>query len=130
MIRVSAGILQKDNKILIAQRPQNKNYGLLWEFPGGKREEGESGEEALIRELREELALSLKKENIRLIHTLENAQTGLILDFYLCADDDYQPVRLEHNDLRWIGKNELNAYPFAINDQRMLDSIDLALLFA
>ena len=60
MLEVAAAIIRKDEKIIICQRPANKDLGLLWEFPGGKIEAGETGEQAVIRECREELGVTLK----------------------------------------------------------------------
>ena len=63
-MEVVAAIIRKADKFLICQRPDNKNLGLLWEFPGGKIELGETGEQAIIRECREELGVTLQSRQL------------------------------------------------------------------
>lgn len=79
MIDVTAAVCQQDGKILICQRPAEKNFGLLWEFPGGKAEANETLEECLKRELREELAFEVK--DLRLLDVVEKADVGIRLHF-------------------------------------------------
>ena len=70
MLEVTAAIIRKDNRILICQRPANKSCGLLWEFPGGKIEPGENGEQCIVRECQEELGVTLQvhKEVIDVVY--------------------------------------------------------------
>lgn len=127
---VSAGILQKGDRILVCQRPEQSHFGGQWEFPGGKRSEGEDAKECLIRELDEELGLHLDPEKITPLFTLERPETELVMDFMLCAPDDYKPAMNEHNAMAWITLDEIGKYPFCINDQIMLEQVDLHSLFA
>lgn len=82
MIDVTAAIIQKNNSILICQRPEGKNYASLWEFPGGKVEPGESLETCLKRELREELDIEVK--NLHPIQVIEKPDAGIRLHFFTC----------------------------------------------
>ena len=130
MIRVSAGILQnEDGRILICQRPEGKKLAFHWEFPGGKQEKEEDDAQCLIRELHEELDLSLDPSKIEPVCTISRPQDNLTVVFLLCRPDHYQPAALEHNDLKWIGPHELADYSFCSSDQMMLDQTDHALLF-
>ncbi len=127
---VSAGILRRNDQILVCQRPENCAFGLQWEFPGGKREVGESAEECLIRELKEELDLELNPEKIHPFYILTRPDTGLHMDFLIVDTDNYQPRMLEHNGMQWVRKDELDKFDFCINDKLMLEQINIDDLFA
>ena len=115
------GIIQNSQqKILIARRPLEKSFGGLWEFPGGKIEEGESPEEALRRELNEELNLEVEvTEGLPPYHYSDNS---LEIEFYPfichCKNDSFQLN--EHIEALYIGKEELDNHRFAPPDYTVL----------
>ena len=124
MINVVAGIIYRDDgKFLIAQRNLNKNQGGLWEFPGGKLEPGETCEEALAREIREEMAADIEVlecvgENIH--HYPEKDIRLMFYKAKLLSDDI---TLLEHEDCRWITKEEKDDFEFAGADVKVFEMI-------
>ena len=123
MVEVVAALIWKDNKFMICQRPAHKARGLLWEFVGGKVEPGETGEEALIRECREELGieLSVKSMFARVVHTYPDLTVHLTV--YEAAIRSGQVQKLEHHDLRWITAEEIDEYSFCPADEEVLTAI-------
>ncbi len=124
MINVVAGIIYRDDgKFLIAQRNLNKNQGGLWEFPGGKLEPGETCEEALAREIREEMAADIEVlecvgENIH--HYPEKDIRLMFYKAKLLSDD---VTLLEHEDCRWITKEDKDKFEFAGADVKVFEMI-------
>lgn len=108
---VVAALIVKDHRFLICQRPAHKARGLLWEFVGGKVEQGETLPQALIRECLEELGIRVTPQEIfmQLVHTYPDITVRLTL-FWAQTQDT--PQRLEHNDLRWIGVDEIDHFSF------------------
>ena len=123
MTEVVAALIQKDGRFLICQRPAHKARGLLWEFVGGKVEPGESREEALIRECREELAITISVGDIftEVTHTYPDLTIHLtVFNAEITAG---VPRKLEHNDLRWITADELDRYAFCPADQPIVEKL-------
>ena len=124
MINVVAGIIYRDDgKFLIAQRNLNKSQGGLWEFPGGKLEPGETCEEALAREIREEMAADIEVlecvgENIH--HYPEKDIRLMFYKAKLLSDD---VTLLEHEDCRWITKEDKDKFEFAGADVKVFEMI-------
>lgn len=120
MVMVVAAIIRKDNKILICQRPENKGSPLMWEFPGGKVEPGETDEQALIRECREELAITISLGDmfINVVHEYPDIIVHLTL--YNATISEGEPQLLEHNDYCWITKEEIPLYNFCPADKMIL----------
>lgn len=120
MLEVTAAIIQQNGKILICQRPANKGCGLLWEFPGGKIEAGETGEQCIVRECQEELGvtLSVERELTDIIH--EYSDRTVHLHFYLCRIAAGVPEKKEHNAIAWIAPNEVDKYVFCPADARVI----------
>lgn len=116
---VVAALIVKDHRFLICQRPAHKARGLLWEFVGGKVEPGETLPQALIRECLEELGIRLTPQEIfmQLVHTYPDITVRLTL-FWAQTQDI--PQRLEHNDLRWIGVDEIDHFSFCPADRDIL----------
>ena len=110
MTEVVAALLRQDGKFLICQRPAHKARGLLWEFPGGKVEPGETMAQALARECREELGVTVPDLTIRLT-LLAAVITGGHLQ------------KLEHNDQRWVSPAELPQYEFSPADRAFLPAL-------
>lgn len=117
MINVVGAIIRnKEGKILIAQRNLNKNQGGLWEFPGGKIEEGETKEKAIEREIKEELDMDIKCESLFDEHAYEYPNKTINLIVLNCSmiGDSYRA--LEHEDLKWVTEDEMANFEFAPAD--------------
>ena len=95
MIAVVAGVVRREGRVLLCQRPEGKRFGLLWEFPGGKVEPGESPEAALERELREELAVQTRTGRVLDALRLDGREGGdLLLLFYAASRRPWSAARL------------------------------------
>jgi len=117
---VVAALIRRGERFLICQRPAHKARGLLWEFAGGKVEPGESQPEALIRECREELGVTLQVGDVfmSLIHQYPDIRVRLTL--YNAVIASGEPQRREHADLRWITPREIPQYDFCPADTEIL----------
>ena len=118
MIEISMAIVVHNNKILIAQRKKGKFPELLWEFPGGKLEKGETLQECVSREFKEELEKEIAVKNFFMdsVHTYENKGDFHLHAFWACCNDDTLPALNEHNDAKWIHLNELENFEFCPAD--------------
>lgn len=123
MTEVAAALIWDKDKFLICQRPKTKARALLWEFVGGKVEAGETVEEALIRECREELGVTVQPCGIftEVIHEYPDITIRLTLfnAEIVCGT----PQLLEHNDIRWIPPEEIGQYEFCPADEEILEKI-------
>src|SRR6201994_1672271 len=108
---VAAALLDSDGRVLVAQRPSGKAMAGLWEFPGGKIEAGESPEDALVRELQEELAIAVKPPCLAPFtfasHTYDSFR--LLMPLYVCRRWDGTPAPLVHVALKWLRPRDLMA---------------------
>ena len=123
MTEVVAALIWQGKKFMICQRPAHKARGLLWEFVGGKVEPGETGEEALIRECREEIAVTLSVGEIFMEVTHEYPDLTVHLTLFHAVIAEGEPQMLEHNDIRWITPHEIPAYDFCPADVEILKEI-------
>ncbi len=123
MTEVVAALIWQGERFMICQRPAHKARGLLWEFVGGKIEPGESGEEALIRECREELGITLAVGNVFMDVIHEYPDLTVHLTLYHARIAGGEPRLFEHNDLRWITPHEIPAYEFCPADVEILKEI-------
>lgn len=123
MTEVVAALIWQGEKFMICQRPAHKARGLLWEFVGGKVEPGETKEQALIRECREELAVTVSVGEIFMdvVHEYPDLTVHLTLFHAVIADGE--PQMLEHNDIRWITPRDISDYEFCPADVEILDEI-------
>jgi len=123
MVEVVAALIWKNNKFMICQRPAHKARGLLWEFVGGKIEQGETKEQALIRECKEELNvfISVGDMFIDVVHEYPDLTVHLTLFNATIAEGE--PRKLEHNDIRWIAPSEIPNYDFCSADEEILKKI-------
>ncbi|MEG0314948.1 MAG: (deoxy)nucleoside triphosphate pyrophosphohydrolase [Erysipelotrichaceae bacterium] len=103
-IKVVAAVIHKDNKILIAQRLKGEFEG-RWEFPGGKIEANESPREALIREIREELEVSIDIENYLMTATYQYKDFRLEMECYMCSIKEPITILNDHKAIKWIPSN-------------------------
>lgn len=116
---VDAGLIRDGERILICQRPANKARGLLWEFPGGKVEAGESKQEALVRECREELDVTLTVGSVYAELTHEYPDITVKLTLFEACIAEGVPRRIEHADIRWVYPAEITTYPFCPADKEI-----------
>ena len=123
-IKVSMGIiLDSEGKILIAQRNLQKNFGGMWEFPGGKQEVGESPEQALIRELKEEL--SIEVEVLRSFPPYDYKDEKIKISFYpiQCKIVGGMIMNNEHEEVKFISIDDINNFDFAPPDYKTVDLV-------
>ncbi len=123
MIEVVAGLIFRQGRFLIGKRPAKKPNGGLWEFVGGKVDPGETKEEALIREAREELdvTVTVGKAFMEVTHTYPDITIHLTL--FEAAIPTGEPRCLAHEALRWITPGEIGDYVFCPADRAILDRI-------
>lgn len=119
---VACALVDADRRVLIAQRPEGKNFAGLWEFPGGKLEAGEGPEQALIRELEEELGITTKHACLAPLtfasHSYENFH--LIMPLYVCRKWQGSPRAIEHAALKWVRPQALRDYPMPPADEPLI----------
>ena len=120
---VVAALIWRGDKFMICQRPAHKARGLLWEFVGGKVEEGETKQQALIRECREEIAVTLDVGEIFMDVTHEYPDLTVHLTLFNATIAEGEPQMLEHVDIRWITPCEIPEYDFCPADVEILDKL-------
>ena len=123
MVEVVAALIWDKDKFMICQRPAHKARGLLWEFVGGKVEPGETKEQALIRECREELAVTLSVGDIFMDVVHEYPDIDVHLTLFNATIAEGVPQMLEHNDIKWITPAEIPNYDFCPADVEILKNI-------
>lgn len=119
---VACALVDADRRVLIAQRPENSSLGGLWEFPGGKVEDGETPEEALIRELEEELGISTKTACLAPLtfasHTYDDFH--LLMPLYVCRKWQGTPQLIEHQAFKWVRPQAMRDYPMPPADEPLI----------
>ena len=120
---VVAALVWDNDKFMICQRPANKARPLLWEFVGGKVEPGETKEQALIRECREELAVTISVGDVFMDVTHEYPDLTVHLTLFNVTISEGNPQKLEHNDIKWINPSEIPNYEFCPADVEILKKI-------
>lgn len=120
---VVAALIWEGERFLICRRPAHKARGLLWEFVGGKVEPGESKEQALIRECREELDITLSVGELFMEVTHVYPDITVRLSLFHAAIAEGTPKMIEHCDLRWITPAEVDAFDFCPADVEILERI-------
>lgn len=123
MTEVVAALIWDGNRFLACQRPAHKARGLLWEFVGGKVEPGETKEEALIRECREELDVTVAVEDVFMEVTHEYPDLTVHLTLFHAKIVEGVPKKLEHNDIRWLTAEEIDRFPFCPADEEILERL-------
>ena len=122
-LEVVAALIWRGDRFLACQRPPEKARGLLWEFVGGKVEAGESGPEALVRECREELDVTLDVGDVFMDVTHEYPDVVVHLELYEAQIAQGEPKKIEHHDIRWVTVQEMEALEFCPADQVFLEEI-------
>ena len=109
----ACALIDADGRVLIAQRPPGKAMAALWEFPGGKIEGDERPEQALIRELSEELGISVREDCLAPFTFASHsyAEFHLLMPLYLCRRWEGQATAREHSAIKWVRAKKLRDYP-------------------
>ena len=123
MTEVVAALIWQGEKFMICQRPAHKARGLLWEFVGGKVERGETKEQALTRECREELGIRLSVGEVFMDVTHEYPDLLVHLTLFHATIAEGEPKMLEHNDIKWITPMEIPNYDFCPADVEILEKL-------
>ena len=123
MVEVVAALIFKKDRLMICQRPPHKQRGLLWEFVGGKVEAGETKEQALIRECREELGVTVKVGEVFMKVEHQYPDITVELTVFHAEIAAGEPRLLEHADFRWILPSEIPQYDFCPADVEILAKI-------
>jgi 8-oxo-dGTP diphosphatase len=125
----AAALVDPDGRVLIAQRPEGKSMAGLWEFPGGKVNEGETPEFALMRELEEELGIETRPTCYLPIgfasHTYDDFH--LLMPLFMCRAWKNVPRAREHTALKWVRISDLGQYPMPAADLPLIESLRLVI---
>ena len=120
---IAAGLIWKDGRLLITKRPENKMLGGLWEFPGGKQEDGESLEQCLAREILEELGVTIEvgEPFLAVKHTYNHFR--ITLHTFNCMLKNGTPKNIEVADYAWVTPDELSKYLFPGADAKIIKAL-------
>jgi len=122
LLVVACALVDGDNRVLLTQRPEGKALAGLWEFPGGKVEQGETPEEALVRELHEEIGIETKVECLAPLtfasHTYEKFH--LLMPLFICRRYQGIPVSREGQALKWVKPLKMRDYPMPPADEPLI----------
>lgn len=122
LLVAACALVDTDNRILLAQRPEGKSLAGLWEFPGGKVEAGETPEETLVRELEEELGIKTKVACLAPLtfasHTYETFH--LLMPLYICRRYEGIPQGREGQAIKWVKAKALRDYPMPPADEPLI----------
>jgi 8-oxo-dGTP diphosphatase len=125
LLVVAVALIDAEGRILIAQRPEGKQLAGLWEFPGGKVEKGETPEDALVRELAEELAIETNANDLIPLtfasHSYENLH--LLMPLYVCRTWRGTPQAQEHAGLEWVRPDALRDFPMPPADEPLIAAL-------
>lgn len=122
LLVAACALVDQDGRILLAQRPEGKSLAGLWEFPGGKVEQGETPEETLVRELEEELGIKTKVPCLAPLtfasHTYETFH--LLMPLYVCRRYEGIPRGMEGQAIKWVKPQALRDYPMPPADEPLI----------
>ena len=121
------GLIKKDNQVLIGLRPEGGNLPGVWEFPGGKLEAGESPEEALSRELLEELGIKAEIGDLKFAATHDYGDVGILLMFYQIKYWKGEPKTKHHTELKWVDIKKISELELPEANRKVLNRILSAL---
>ncbi len=122
-VEVSAGLIFRGGKLLITQRPAGTHLAGLWEFPGGKREPGETFEACLVRELREELGVEVQVGALVESLTHSYPDKTVHLRFFRCTLTSGEPQPLDCAAVKWVSHSDLSGHAFPAADERLLNRL-------
>ena len=121
MIDVVAAVIKKNNLYFIAQRNRNKHFAFCWEFPGGKVDNQETFENALKREIKEELNIEINIKNKLGEENYQDDKINVKLHYFICSHANGEIILSEHEDSAWVTKNEFKNYNFAEGDSDIIN---------
>nr|WP_026480901.1 8-oxo-dGTP diphosphatase MutT [Ahrensia sp. 13_GOM-1096m] len=118
----ACALVDTDNRILLAQRPEGKSLAGLWEFPGGKIEQGETPEESLVRELKEELGITTQTACLAPLTFASYAyeKFHLLMPLFICRKFEGIPMPQENQTLKWVRPEKLRDYPMPPADEPLI----------
>ncbi len=119
LTKVSAAIIKDGDKILLCKRPKGKRHELLWEFPGGKIEPNETEEDCIIREIQEELDVTLG--NLKRLTTIQADDVSIT--YFEATIISGKLKMIEHNDIKWVNRKEIINFNLCPNDKLMTEKI-------
>ena len=125
LLVVACALVDADRRVLIAKRPEGKGMAGLWEFPGGKVEAGERPEETLIRELHEELGITVKEPCLAPLTFASHAYDDfhLLMPLYICRRWEGLVEVREHADIKWVKAGKLRDYPMPPADEPLIPAL-------
>jgi mutator protein MutT len=123
LVEVSAALIFRDHQLLIAQRHTKSHLGGLWEFPGGKREPGETFEKCLVREIREELGVEISVGRLFEDISHDYPEKSVHLKFFICQLRSGEPRPVDCAAVKWIEKSKLAAHEFPAADAQLLEKL-------
>lgn len=122
-IHVTAGLIWKDGRLLIARRPKGSHLAGFWEFPGGKKETCEGLKACMEREIKEELGMDIRADRLLLTVQHEYEVKLVSLHIFGCTCLKGTPQPLEGQEIRWVDPNDLDQYAFPPPDQKVIESL-------
>jgi 8-oxo-dGTP diphosphatase len=125
LLVAACALIDADRRVLIAQRPEGKSMAGLWEFPGGKVEDGETPEETIIRELSEELAITVTEPCLApLTFASHNyREFHILMPLFVCRRWEGVPVAIEAQQLKWVRPNRLRDFPMPPADEPLISHL-------
>ena len=125
LLVAACALVDADGRVLIAQRPPGKEMAGLWEFPGGKVEQGERPEDTLIRELSEELGIVVSEACLAPLTFASHAYPGfhLLMPLYVCRRWEGRPESKVHSQIAWLRPNRLRDYPMPPADEPLVSHL-------
>ncbi len=126
---VAAALVNENNEVLLAQRPQGNMMEGAWEFPGGKVEKGESSEAALVRELHEELGITVAEKDLEAFWFLSHSypQFHLMMPVWVCRTWEGEPAPLEHDAICWMKPSAMHELEMIEADDTLVEKLRLLL---
>ena len=124
MIDVVAAVIKKNNLYFIAQRNRNKHFAYYWEFPGGKVDNQETFENALKREIKEELSINIAVLKHIASKKHKDEKIDVNVHYFLCELLNENIILSEHEDMKWLQKNELKQFKMAPGDSKIIKYLE------
>lgn len=127
VVEVAVGVIQRDNQIFISKRADELHQGGKWEFPGGKRETQECMEQALVRELREEVGIEVTQQSPLMVIEHDYGDKRVRLDVRLVTNWNGEPVSKEGQEWQWVAINTLSNYAFPKANLAIIEQLQNAI---
>jgi len=123
--QVTAGVICRQGKVLIARRPKGSHLEGYWEFPGGKQEKGESLENCLEREIEEELGLRVRADQYLLTVNHDYGSRHISLHFFFCSLLEGEARATEGQEIKWVNSVDLKKYHFPPPDKKVIEILSI-----